>query len=105
MVPLDDLWDIVYETGASAAIYRSVYTYDQEGKDFVDKNRTMKSFMGYRDIDEIPIDIDKGQNTDEYTHKMAKDVVYYIESEYNLKDGNFQCFFSGTGYHIMLAAE
>jgi len=105
LVPLDDLWDIVYENGASAAIYRSVYLYDQEGKDFVDKNRSMKSFMGYRDIDEIPIDIDKGQNTDDYTHKMAKDILMFIESEYNLKDGNYQCFFSGTGYHIMLAAD
>tara|TARA_R100000458_G_C8277825_1_gene253544 strand:+ start:2754 stop:4544 length:1791 start_codon:yes stop_codon:yes gene_type:complete len=105
LVPYDDMWDIVYETGGNQAIYRSVYIYDEEGLDFVHKNRTVKSFLGTRYIDEIPIDIDKGDNTDEYTHNMAKDILRFCEHEFNLKDGNYQCYFSGTGYHIMLAGD
>ena len=105
LVPYDEMWDIVYESGGNQAIYRSVYIYDEEGLDFVQKNKTVKSFLGTRFIDEIPIDIDKGDNTDEYTHKMAKDILYFIESEFNLKDGNYAIYFSGTGYHIMLAGD
>ena len=105
LVPYDEMWDIVYESGSNQAIYRSVYIYDEEGLDFVQKNKTVKSFLGTRYIDEIPIDIDKGDNTDEYTHKMAKDILYFTEDEFNLKDGNYQCYFSGTGYHIMLAGD
>jgi len=105
LVPYDDMWDIVYEAGQTQAIYRSVYIYDEEGLDFVQKNKTVKSFLGTRHIDEIPIDVDKGDNTDEYTHSMTKDILAFCESEYNLKDGNYQCFFSGTGYHIMLAGD
>ena len=105
LVPYDEMWDIVYESGSNQAIYRSVYIYDEEGLDFVQKNKTVKSFLGTRYIDEIPIDIDKGDNTDEYTHKMARDILYFTEDEFNLKDGNYQCYFSGTGYHIMLAGD
>ena len=105
LVPYDEMWDIVYESGSNQAIYRSVYIYDEEGLDFVQNNKTVKSFLGTRYIDEIPIDIDKGDNTDEYTHKMARDILYFTEDEFNLKDGNYQCYFSGTGYHIMLAGD
>ena len=105
LVPYDDMWDIVFEQGDTQAIYRSVYVYDDEAYDFIRKNGTIKSFLGMRYIDEIPIDIDKGQNTDEYTHTQAKLVLKHIEDEYNLKDGNYQCYFSGTGYHIILSAD
>ena len=45
LVPYDEMWDIVYESGSNQAIYRSVYIYDEEGLDFVQKNKTVKSFL------------------------------------------------------------
>lgn len=105
LVPYDEMWDIVYEQGDKQAIYRSVYVYDEEAVDYLRKNGTLKAFLGTRHVDEVPIDIDKGQNTDEYTHEQAKEILRYIEEEHNLKDGNYQCFFSGTGYHISLSSD
>jgi len=103
LVPLEELWDMVYENGASQAIFRSVYMYDEEAADFVKRSGSIKNYLGTRYIDEIPIDIDKGQNTDEYTLKQAQAVVIYLEDAMELKDGNFQVYYSGTGYHICLS--
>lgn len=105
LVPIDEQWDSVYEVGDTQAIYRSVYTYDEEAQDFIRKTGSVKNFFGTRHIDEVPIDIDKGQNTDEYTLKQTQAILYYIEKELSLKEGNYQCYFSGTGYHISLSAE
>ena len=105
LVPMDEQWDIVYEIGDTQAIYRSVYTYDEEAQDFIRRTGSVKNFLGTRHIDEVPIDIDKGQNTDEYTLKQTQAILYHIEKELNLKEGNFQCYFSGTGYHISLSGE
>ena len=105
LVPYDEYWDIVYQEGGDKALYRSVYTYDEEAYDFLKKNGTLKNFVGTRDIDEIPIDIDRGQNTDEYTIKQTQAILYYLMKDLALSEGNFQTFFSGTGYHIMLSAE
>lgn len=105
LVPFDEHWDIVYEQGANQAVYRSVYNYDEEAKNFVQKSGTLKNFLGTRYIQEIPIDIDKGQNTDDYTLKNAQSLVYYLVEDIGLKEGNFQIYFSGTGYHICISAE
>lgn len=105
LIPLDELWDVVYEYGKNQAIYRSVYLYDEEAVTFTKKSGTLKNFLGTRYIDEVPIDIDKGQNTDEYTLQKAQALVFYLTDELSLKEGNFQCYFSGTGYHIVLSNE
>jgi hypothetical protein len=103
LVPIDELWDIVYEYGKNQAVYRSVYLYDDEALIFTKKSGTLKNYLGTRYIDEIPIDIDKGQNTDEYTLKRAQAVLFHLTDELGLKEGNFQCYYSGTGYHITLS--
>ena len=43
-----------------------MYFYDEEGKQYVSQNGTLKNYFGMRYIDEVLIDIDKGQNTDDY---------------------------------------
>ena len=103
LVPLEELWDMVYEHGANQAVFRSVYMYNEEAVDFVKRSGSIKNFLGTRYADEIPIDIDKGQNTDEYTLQQAQAVVRYLEDAMDLKDGNFQCYYSGTGYHICIS--
>ena len=105
LVPFEDIWDIVYENGENQAVYRSVYLYDDEALNFIKRSGTLKNYLGSRIIDTIPIDIDKGQNTDEYTLKQAQAIVYSLENEFDLKEGNYQCYFSGTGYHINIGAD
>jgi hypothetical protein len=105
LVPLDELWDIVFEQGANQAVYKSVYTYDDEALNFIRKKGTIKNYLGTRGITDVPIDIDKGQNSDEYTLQQTQSVVYHLTEELSLKEGNFQVYFSGNGYHIDISAE
>lgn len=105
LVPYDDIWDIVYEQGNEQAIYSSVYQYDEEALAFIKSNRSVKNFLGIRYIDTIPIDIDKGQNSDEFTLKEAQLILMFLNKELDLKKGNYAIYYSGTGYHIDLSAE
>ena len=52
LVPIEDMWDIVYEQGAEQAIYSSVYRYDDEALAFVKANGTIKNFLGTRHIEQ-----------------------------------------------------
>ena len=105
LVPLDDVWDIVYEQGKEQAVYSSVYQYDEEALVFVKANGTIKNFLGTRYIETIPIDIDRGDNSDEYTLKVAQSILEFLNKELHLKKGNYAIYYSGTGYHIDLSAE
>lgn len=105
LVPVDDMWDIVYEQGAEQAVYTSVYQYDEEALAFIKANGTIKNFLGTRYIQTVPIDIDKGQNSDEYTLMTTQMIVRHLNKELGLKDGNYGIYFSGTGYHIDISAE
>ena len=103
--PIEDMWDVVYEQGKEQAVYRSVYMYDEDAVKFVRANGSVKNYLGARYIDNIPIDIDKGSNTDEYTLQQAQYILDYLHKEYHLKTGNYAIYFSGTGYHIDISAE
>ena len=87
LVPIDDMWDIVYEQGKEQA------------------NGTVKNFLGMRYIDNVPIDIDRAQNTDDYTLQHTQFIIDYLLKELNIKEGNYAIYFSGTGYHIDVSAE
>jgi hypothetical protein len=82
-----------------------VYTYDDEALSFIKKNGTIKNFLGTRGITDIPIDIDKGQNSDEHTLKQIQAVIFYLTEELELKEGNFQAYFSGNGYHVDISSD
>ena len=83
-------------------IYRSVYLYQEDAKEFVESTGSLKNFFGIRCIDKVPIDIDKGDNSDEKTLDVLRSIVYELEGA-DIGDNNFQCYFSGSGYHLMLA--
>ncbi len=105
LVPIDDMWDIVYEQGKEQAVYRSVYMYDEDAVKHIKANGTVKNFLGTRYIDSVPIDIDRAQNTDEYTLQHTQFIIDYLLKELNIKEGNYAIYFSGTGYHIDVSAE
>ena len=74
-------------------LYRSMYLYTQ---DVVGKK--IKGYLGPRDIDNIVLDIDKEDNSDELTLENARIVVEKLIEE----RVPFIPHFSGTGYHIHL---
>lgn len=41
------------------ALYRSVYLYDEDAKQFADSKGTLRGYHGERGIDNVLIDIDK----------------------------------------------
>lgn len=105
LVPYEELWDLVYEQGSNQAIYKSVYTYDDEALNFIKKSGTIKNFLGTRGITDVPIDIDKGQNSDEYVLQQTQAIIFHLTDELSLKEGNFQAYFSGNGYHVDISSE
>jgi hypothetical protein len=83
------------------ALYRSVYLYDEDAKQFVDSKGTLKGYHGERGIDNVLIDIDKKDNSDEYTLIKLKETLAHL-NVLEVLDESIQCFFSGTGYHIVI---
>ena len=80
-----------------------MYLYDQDAVDFADANsNSLRSYYGIRAIDNILIDIDKEQNTDEFTLRKCQATVYQLHEELDLPTHAFRVFFSGSGYHITL---
>jgi hypothetical protein len=104
LVSVEDYWNILYEQSPGVAMYRSVFLYDEEAIKFINKSGSIKNFVGKRYIDEVPIDIDRGQQTNEYTQQQAQFVLFELQ-ELGLKDENYQIYFSGTGYHINISGK
>ena len=99
LIPIRDYHTHVYEEGAKKALYRSVYIYDQSGYEAIRKKGTVKNYFGIRDIDVVPIDIDKENNTDKFTLQKLQALLYELCEE-GLSKENCQIYFSGTGYHV-----
>jgi len=93
-----------FEANKTMPIYRSHYLYDENAVDFVRSNHSLKDYMGKRYIDSVLIDIDKKDNSDNYTLEQCKLAVREL-NEFGLKEGNYKIFYSGTGYHILVSAD
>ena len=84
-------------------VYRSMYLYDSQAVDFADaNNNSLRNYYGARAIDNILIDIDREQNTDDFTLRKCQGICYQLTSEFDLQEHSFRVFFSGSGYHIII---
>ena len=84
-------------------LYRSVYVYDDLAVSFAEShNSSIARYSGPRAIDKIFIDIDKGNNTDNYVLNQAQALAFFLIDEAELMDENFRIYFSGSGYHFAL---
>ncbi len=109
LVDLDKLEKAVTVHGKNIPVYRSVYLYDQDGYEYVSKNKSVKGYSGWRGIDYLPIDIDKvkdktpfisGLKTIEKARTVNKKLL-----ELGLEDNSYCIFFSGTGFHFLLSGS
>lgn len=100
----EDYIDILYNKGGENPVYRSVYCYPEEAVKFIASNKSIKNYVGERSINIIPIDIDKGDNSDEHTLQRAQWILHEL-SDLGLNDENYKVFYSGTGYHITIGNE
>ena len=83
-------------------LFRSMYLYGTDAVDYISKTGTIKGFLGNRDIDNIILDIDKAENSDELTLERAQEIVLKLHNNGLNKDESVIPFFSGTGYHILI---
>jgi len=83
------------------ALYRSVYLYDEDAKKYADSKGTLKGYHGKRGIDNVLIDIDRKDNSNEYTLKQLRATLAHLKV-LEVLDESIQCYFSGTGYHIVI---
>ena len=104
LIPESQIIDILLKHGKKEAVYKSLYLYDEEGKEYHKIKRTFKDFLGKRYIKSVLIDIDKGQNTDDYTLNKTRSVLFELE-ELGVQQRSYQIYFSGTGYHIEINGE
>lgn len=95
----NELNDYIAKHGEKGAVYRSVYVYPDDIMIHLEKYKSIKGYIGSQDLTFIPIDIDKGENSDEYTQKKLQATLFALEEE-GLQRDNCQIYFSGTGYHI-----
>tara|TARA_R100000700_G_C3176209_1_gene151154 strand:- start:1038 stop:2828 length:1791 start_codon:yes stop_codon:yes gene_type:complete len=99
LIELSDLGKFIDKEGTP--LYRSLYIYNEEAADYVNKHNSLRNFYGERSIDKILIDIDKGNNSDEYTLDRARSIINDLD-DLDVPKSGYQSYFSGTGYHIIL---
>ena len=104
LVPEEQIIDVILEHGNTQAVYQSVYLYDEEGRQYHKLRKTFKDFLGKRYINDVIIDIDKGQNTDEYTLNKTRGFLFELEN-LGVQHRSYNIYFSGTGYHIIISGE
>ncbi len=105
LIPVGEMPDIVKQNGQNNAIYRSVYMYPESALQVAEQTGSIKTYTGIRNIEFVPIDIDKGSDTDEELFKRTLAIINTLEYKYNLDERNFTCYFSGTGFHIDIHAN
>ena len=104
LIPQEQIIDVILKHGQDSAIYKSLYLYDEEGKEYHKLRRTFKDFLGKRYIHDILIDIDRGDNTNDYTLNKTRGIIFELE-ELNVAKSAYNVYFSGTGYHIIISGE
>ena len=104
LIPQEQVIDVILEHGNKYPVYKSLYLYDEEGRQYHKLRKTFKDFLGKRYIKDVLIDIDKGDNSDEYTLNKTKSVLFELE-ELGVHKRSYNIYFSGTGYHIIISGE
>ena len=83
-------------------LYRSLYMYDDNGKEEIKKAGSVGDFYGPRWIDRVIVDIDKGDNSNEETLRQARTCVVVLGEHGVVPHKSIQPFFSGSGYHLII---
>lgn len=99
LIDQDSIWNIIVEEGEHSQLYNSVFLYKQSDKDSIESRSSMANLSYDRWAQWIPIDIDKGDSSDEQVNKEFKEILLAIEN-FGLCSENYNLWYSGTGYHI-----
>ena len=78
----------------------SVFCYKDEDREAMETSKP-STWFNQAACQWVPIDIDKGHNSDEHTLSTLQSVLFFLE-EAGLGEHNMKIYFSGAGYHIMI---
>lgn len=97
----EEIPEWAWQNGLDKALYTSVYCYSPDEMALMQTLKVSEWTQVQRYIQWVPIDIDKGDNSDEETIRRAAECVYQLR-ELGLHPYNMKLYFSGRGYHIMI---
>jgi hypothetical protein len=83
-------------------LYRSYYTFNADFPKHLETFKTVKSFKGKCYLDRIILDIDKGDNSDEYVLERTQQSIRNMIDGLEIPEDYIEPWFSGSGYHIHL---
>ena len=93
--------DLLKYINKNVPLFRSIYLYNKDAVAYAEAKNTLRDYFGPRGIDNIILDIDKGNSSDEHTRQKAIGMIVKLE-EFDISTRSIQCYFSGTGYHIVV---
>jgi len=93
--------DLIKYLKPEIPLFRSVYLYDKNAVEYSEEYGGLKNYFGERSIDNVILDIDKGDNSNELTLDKVREVLGTLQDE-GLNGKNLQTYFSGSGYHISI---
>lgn len=98
-IPAEELFSYILQHGSSSAVYKSVFMYREEDIHNIIAKKTVADTHCPRFAYWIPVDIDKGDNSDERTLQTAQQTLQVL-FESGLREENILIWYSGSGYHI-----
>lgn len=83
-------------------LFRSYYNFPLAFRTHAMQNKTVSGYHGMVYINNILLDIDRGEATDAETLDRAREFVTRLGDDYNIPQEDIRIFFSGRGYHIVM---
>lgn len=94
--------DIVKHIKPSRPLYRSWYSFDKGLLAHMEQKGTIAGYSGNYYLNEIIMDIDKGEGSNADVLEKARSFVEVLSKKHHIPDEYIQPWFSGTGYHIVI---
>ena len=97
IIPLSDLKNYLEP---EKELYRSYYTHDDKILEHKKLYKTVKGYDGMMFLDQITLDIDKGNDTDEGVLYRTQSFVEMLGEDWKLDRNELRIWYSGRGYHL-----
>ena len=98
---LNDYDKLVKKNAWKKEMYRSYYSFDETFSEHVSENQSVKGYDGLIYLNNIVIDIDKGDIIDSSFQGYVMDCISQLLDK-GLMAEDINVWFSGSGYHIKL---
>ncbi len=94
--------DVTKHIKVNRPLYRSWYSFDKGLMAHMERRGTIAGYSGNFYINDIVMDIDKGDGSNAQVLEKARTFVLLLTQKHHIPDDYIQPWFSGTGYHIVI---